>query len=209
MFDRPTAKITVNESGEQHKEMEFDASDSRPGLSSSPIADFAWEFGDGETAQGVSVRHTYSRSGKYAVALTVTDEQGGKDSTVTDVEISSSSEQAKTKSPWDVGAADKSDAGKQPKSRPRTALPGQVVSTLFFSEGAPSPTPTEAGAFEPKSGAPLSGAFGGRSPPTSASEAEAGKAEESASRSTPEKSRPKLRKESSRGSGSVPNVFFQ
>lgn len=37
---------------------------------------YLWDFGDGETAEGVSVEHTYRKSGDYVVSLTVTDDIG-------------------------------------------------------------------------------------------------------------------------------------
>jgi PKD repeat protein len=55
----------------------FDASESTPG--SSAIANYAWDFGNGETAEGknkVTVTTQYVAAGTYAVVLTVTDENG-------------------------------------------------------------------------------------------------------------------------------------
>ena len=40
------------------------------------IKSYAWDLGDGMTASGITVVHTYILSGTYAVALTVTDNQG-------------------------------------------------------------------------------------------------------------------------------------
>lgn len=37
---------------------------------------WAWEFGDGETARGESVTHTYEKAGTYTIKLTVTDSAG-------------------------------------------------------------------------------------------------------------------------------------
>jgi hypothetical protein len=36
-----------------------------------------WDFGDGESAQGISVDHSYSSAGAFVVTLTVTDDDGG------------------------------------------------------------------------------------------------------------------------------------
>jgi PKD repeat protein len=59
------------------QDVTFDASESTPG--SSPIANYAWDFGNGETAEGknkVAVTTQYAAVGTYPVTLTVTDENG-------------------------------------------------------------------------------------------------------------------------------------
>lgn len=38
------------------------------------ITSYAWTFGDGATASGVSAEHTFAAAGDYAVTLTVTDD---------------------------------------------------------------------------------------------------------------------------------------
>lgn len=38
---------------------------------------FAWDFGDGDRAEGVTTTHTWSEPGNYAVVLSVTGEDGG------------------------------------------------------------------------------------------------------------------------------------
>lgn len=40
------------------------------------IVRYRWNFGDGYTAEGVSVTHTYKREGEYEVCLTVRDDDG-------------------------------------------------------------------------------------------------------------------------------------
>ena len=37
---------------------------------------WSWDFGDGETAKGESVTHTYAKAGTYTIKLTVTDSAG-------------------------------------------------------------------------------------------------------------------------------------
>ena len=40
------------------------------------IVDWQWDFGDGESAQGEDVEHTFLLAGRHTVELTVTDDQG-------------------------------------------------------------------------------------------------------------------------------------
>jgi PKD repeat protein len=40
------------------------------------VAGYAWDFGDGSTATGVTARHKYAAAGSYPVRLTVTDDKG-------------------------------------------------------------------------------------------------------------------------------------
>lgn len=56
------------------QQMTFDASGCSGG--SDEIAQYAWTFGDGETASGVGVTHGYASAGTYRVRLRITTEQG-------------------------------------------------------------------------------------------------------------------------------------
>ena len=55
-------------------EVEFDGSKSSD-LDGDKLA-YKWDFGDGETAEGVKVKHAYKKIGTYKVSLTVTDDSG-------------------------------------------------------------------------------------------------------------------------------------
>jgi hypothetical protein len=55
--------------------VEFDGSTS-PSTLIVPRADYAWNFGDGTTAVGPSVEHSYAKGGTFTVKLTVTDRGG-------------------------------------------------------------------------------------------------------------------------------------
>ncbi len=61
-FDYPPLDVTFNASG----------SSSPNGL----IVDYTWDFGDGTTAGGVIVSHTYTEKGVYEVTLEVRDDAG-------------------------------------------------------------------------------------------------------------------------------------
>jgi PKD repeat protein len=49
------------------------------------IVQYGWDFGDGSTADGINARHSFRRSGRYDVKLTVTDDMGLPNSTATDI----------------------------------------------------------------------------------------------------------------------------
>lgn len=64
----------------------FDASSSVDG--DGALTGFAWDFGDGTTATGVAVAHTYNAPGTYTLRLTVMDDAGvGNSATTLDREI--------------------------------------------------------------------------------------------------------------------------
>ena len=58
----------------QLDEVEFDGSKSND-LDGDNLT-YTWDFGDGETAEGVKVKHAYKKIGTYKVSLTVTDDSG-------------------------------------------------------------------------------------------------------------------------------------
>ncbi|MEM7707456.1 MAG: Ig-like domain-containing protein, partial [Pseudomonadota bacterium] len=51
------------------------------------LVSFDWDFGDGSSAQGVTVGHAYSSAGQYSATLTVTDDTGNVASASVDVEV--------------------------------------------------------------------------------------------------------------------------
>jgi PKD repeat protein len=71
----PVAVINAFNQGPTGQVITFDGSGSRASPGHSLVA-FAWDFGDGTTANGVTVSHSYSQPGNYVVTLTVTDDQG-------------------------------------------------------------------------------------------------------------------------------------
>jgi hypothetical protein len=83
IFSAPTAAFTISPaSGSPSTLFQFNASDSSPQGS---IVSYAWDFGDGGTASGVTASHAYSTTTAtttYTVRLTVTD-SGGRTATTT------------------------------------------------------------------------------------------------------------------------------
>lgn len=74
----PTAKFTVSPDPntlEAGTVVTFDGSGSSGANS---LTKYAWEFGDGGTAEGKTTTHTYLRNGDYTANLTVTDSKGLK-----------------------------------------------------------------------------------------------------------------------------------
>lgn len=54
------------------------------------IANYTWTFGDGETAFGEAVNHTYAANGTYTITLTVTDSNDATNSTSVKVTVKTS-----------------------------------------------------------------------------------------------------------------------
>jgi len=76
----PTASFTFSPKNPLvNEEITFDASASTDPDGS--IVSYEWDFGDGAKASGEVVTHAYSSAGNYTVILTVTDNEGEKNST--------------------------------------------------------------------------------------------------------------------------------
>lgn len=83
----PIAVITVSTtSGIAPLAVSFDASASYDPDGS--ISAYQWDFGDGVTASGVVVSHTYTREGDFNARLTVTDNQGVAGSAIVAISVS-------------------------------------------------------------------------------------------------------------------------
>jgi len=68
----PLASFTFDPpSGTQNTIFTFDASTSKD--REGPIRRYLWDFGDGDSANGVRVKHKFNQEGDYKVALTVID----------------------------------------------------------------------------------------------------------------------------------------
>ena len=70
--------------GEPPLEVSFHAEVIAP---DTPIATCRWDFGDGQSAQGIDAVHTYTVSGLYAARFTVEDELGGVATSRVDVSV--------------------------------------------------------------------------------------------------------------------------
>lgn len=75
----PVASITAPSSAVVGETVTFNASQSFD--PDGTIVSYYWNFGDGITASGAVVQHTYSNAGTYTVTLTVTDNEGSTNST--------------------------------------------------------------------------------------------------------------------------------
>jgi PKD repeat protein len=85
-FDFPVAYFTYSpEKPMVGGNIEFDASDSYDfyGI----IVSYEWDFGDGDTAQGEVVTHTYAQPGEYTVYLTVENDWGFTDTATSTLTI--------------------------------------------------------------------------------------------------------------------------
>ncbi len=80
----PNASFVVIGEQKVGKNITFDASNSSDNVG---IVSYEWEFGDGTTAQGKNVAHTYDEAGNYTVSLTVKDEAGNEDTYETTISV--------------------------------------------------------------------------------------------------------------------------
>src|SRR5262249_10371258 len=88
----PTAAFTVNPTPVNFNiSSTFDASSSQAGSGATQIVKYEWSFGDGATASGRSVNHTYSGATQatttFNVMLTVTNDRGLSATTTQQVQV--------------------------------------------------------------------------------------------------------------------------
>lgn len=80
----PVANAGSDQTAEVGSTLSFDGGSSTDdGL----ITSYAWTFGDGGSANGVNVSHTYNSTGTFTITLTVTDNGGLTDSDTASVQI--------------------------------------------------------------------------------------------------------------------------
>jgi serine protease len=82
----PTASFTASPNiGSYPLTVSFDASPSMD--SDGTITRYDWQFGDGGTAVGSAIQHTYTAQGTFTARLTVTDNSGGTGILTTQIEV--------------------------------------------------------------------------------------------------------------------------
>ena len=115
----PVASFTVDlEVAPVGQSLGFDASDSY--IPDGSISTYSWDYGDGETGEGVSPFHVYEQPGEYLVSLTVIDDIGATDTVSLIVHVE----------PWDDGGHDDDHHG-------LNANPGEVaVTTVIATAGS-------------------------------------------------------------------------
>ena len=82
----PIASFTMNPiSGTAPLEVTFDASNSYD--PDGNIVSYAWDFGDGTSGSGVTMKHTFNSKGSYNIKLTVTDNKEATSITIKTITI--------------------------------------------------------------------------------------------------------------------------
>jgi PKD repeat protein len=81
----PHANIKISSKVHINEEIQFSAENSYDEDGS--IVSYHWNFGDGITAKGEVVSHTYTALGSYQVTLTVTDDEGARSNKTMQVSV--------------------------------------------------------------------------------------------------------------------------
>ncbi|UCF08539.1 MAG: right-handed parallel beta-helix repeat-containing protein [Thermoplasmata archaeon] len=79
---KPIADAGLDDSVDEDDPYTFDGSGSTDNVD---IANWTWDFGDGNRGYGVAPTHTYTSSGLYVVVLNVTDPTGSWDTDIVDI----------------------------------------------------------------------------------------------------------------------------
>ncbi|MEI6034604.1 MAG: PKD domain-containing protein [Verrucomicrobiae bacterium] len=90
----PAASVAVSgRVAAPNASVRFDASASTDADGS--ITTYEWNFGDGQSASGPKVEHAFAKSGRYDVALALTDNKGAKTSQTTSIRVATPEEIAR------------------------------------------------------------------------------------------------------------------
>lgn len=106
----------------------FEAGESSAGTGT--IDAYAWNFGDGNTAAGVSISHEYEAAGQYEVALTVTNSAGESNTLIQQVTV---------EPPGAVGTFTSSTSGLQAyfDASASSSVAGEIVEYVWqFGDGS-------------------------------------------------------------------------
>ncbi len=82
---KPAVTISAVSTADEGAAIAFEAVISDPGQDTHTVA---WDFGDGQTASGQSVNHSFADQGNYTVTATVTDDDGGESSKTFTISVS-------------------------------------------------------------------------------------------------------------------------
>jgi PKD repeat protein len=141
--DTPTASFVVTPTPVSlNVAASYDASASCPGAgnavgclpsSSAVITNYSWNFGDGTTASGKTVNHTFSTVGTFNVTLTITNDRGLMASTTQLVTVSTTSPPTAAFTPStgspEINQAVNFNAGAS------TAAPGRTIGSYSWNFG--------------------------------------------------------------------------
>jgi heat shock protein HslJ len=119
----PQAAIKVVPQAQVGQVVVFDGSAS---TGQAPVVSWRWDFGDGASASGVVVQHTYSAAGTFTVRLTVTDQRNQAGSSTVQIHILALPTPTAT-----------------PTVPPPTAPPPQPTSPPAQPTYTPAPTPEQ------------------------------------------------------------------
>lgn len=119
------------------------------------IADIRWDFGDGSTADGATVQHTYTAGGSYQATVTVVDDLGGSDTRTIAVDPSDPQPSAIVFGGSSQAVVNATSATVAP---PAGATPGDVQ---VLSVSAAAPPSVEPAGWTPVSSTSSSGLWSG------------------------------------------------
>jgi PKD repeat protein len=172
----PRAVINAPTNGTVGDSLDFDGSSSSD--PDGTIVSYSWVFGDGTTASGATVSHSYSTADDYTVSLTVTDDEGSSDSSSYTLPIEEPSSQ--TLSDQSTGSSATPTATPEPSPAP-SATPTATPQASPTATAEPSRQPAQSPApdsdqptatSEPATSTPTPSATATQEPTTSTEPAE-------------------------------------